>query len=85
MGARVELFTTSYCRHCVAARQLLEQWNIPFTDYRLDLLPLERDRMHRLCGESSVPQIFVDGVHIGGNEALMAMEAEGGLARLRGD
>lgn len=83
MGARVELFTTSYCRHCVAARQLLEQWNIPFTDYRLDLLPLERERMQRLCGESSVPQIFVDGVHIGGNEALMAMEANGELAKLR--
>lgn len=85
MSATVELFTTSYCRHCVAARQLLEQWGIPFSEYRLDLLPLERERMHRLCGETSVPQVFVNGVHVGGNEALMAMEANGGLARLRDD
>ena len=83
MGAKVELFTTSYCRHCVAARQMLELWSIPYTDYRLDLLPLERERMHRLCGESSVPQIFIDGIHVGGNEALMAMEANGELVGLR--
>lgn len=84
MAVTVELFTTSHCRHCVTARRILEQWDIPFTDIRLDLLPLERERMQRLCGQTSVPQIFIDGVHVGGNQQLMAMERNGQLSKLRG-
>ncbi len=83
MSARVELFTTSHCRHCVAVRQILAQWQIPFIDHRLDLMPLERERMHGLCGKTSVPQIFIDGIHVGGSDALMALEANGELSKLR--
>ena len=82
MTARVEIYSTSYCRHCVAARELLDRLGIEYTDHRLDLLPLERDEMLRRTGATSVPQVFVDGTHIGGNDALVEMHERGELETL---
>ena len=82
MTAKVELYATSFCRHCVAARELLDSLNVEYAEYRLDLLPLERDEMIRRCGLKSVPQIFINGTHIGGHEELLAMKSSGELGRL---
>lgn len=82
MTAKLELYATSFCRHCVAARELLDSKNIEYTEYRLDLLPLERNEMIRRCGSKKVPQIFVNGAHIGGHEQLLAMETRGELDKL---
>jgi glutaredoxin 3 len=82
MTAKVEIYATSSCRHCVAARELLDSLNVEYAERRLDLLPLERDEMIRRCGLKSVPQIFINGVHIGGHEELLAMKSRGDLDRL---
>ena len=79
MSARIEVYGTSFCRHCVATRELLARIGIEYTEYRLDLLPLERNEMVRRCGATSVPQVFVDGVHVGGHDELVAMHARGEL------
>lgn len=82
MTARIEIYATSHCRHCVATREWLDSKNLAYTEYRLDLLPLERNEMIRRCGLKKVPQVFVDGTHIGGHDELFAMESRGELDEL---
>jgi glutaredoxin 3 len=82
MTARVEIYGTSFCRHCLAARALLDSKQIDYTEYLIDLMPLERGEMLRRCGRKKVPQILIDGVPIGGDEDLMALDASGELDRL---
>ena len=82
MTAKVEIYGTSFCRHCLAARELLDSKQITYTEYLIDLMPLERGEMLRRCGRKKVPQILIKGVPIGGDEELMAIDASGELDRL---
>lgn len=82
MAAKVEIYGTSFCRHCLAARRLLDSKEIEYTEYLLDLMPLERAEMLRRCGRKKVPQILINDVPIGGDEDLMALDASGELSRL---
>lgn len=82
MAANVEIYGTSYCRHCLAARALLDAKQIDYTEYLIDLMPLERAEMLRRCGRKKVPQILINDVPIGGDEDLMALDISGELDRL---
>ncbi|OED38844.1 hypothetical protein AB833_18075 [Chromatiales bacterium (ex Bugula neritina AB1)] len=82
MAAKVEIYGTSFCRHCLAARQLLDARQIDYTEYLIDLMPLERAEMLRRCGRKKVPQILINNLAIGGDEDLMALDATGELDRL---
>jgi glutaredoxin 3 len=80
--AKVEIYGTSFCRHCLAARAFLDKKQIEYTEYLIDLMPLERAEMLRRCERKKVPQILIDNVPIGGDEDLMALDASGELERL---
>ena len=54
MKAQVEIYGTSFCRHCLAARELLDAKQIDYTEYLIDLMPLERGEMLRRCGRKKV-------------------------------
>jgi len=82
MTAKVEIYGTSFCRHCLAARQLLESRKIEYTEYLIDLMPLERNEMLRRCGRKKVPQILINNMPIGGDEELLVLDASGELKRL---
>ncbi len=82
MTAKVEIYGTSFCRHCLAARKLLDTKQINYTEYLIDLMPLERAEMLRRCGRKKVPQILINNIAIGGDEDLMALDANGELDRL---
>ena len=82
MTALVEIYGTSFCRHCLAARELLDLKQIDYTEYLIDLMPLERSEMLRRCGRKKVPQILINDVPLGGDEDLMALDASGELDRL---
>lgn len=82
MAAKIEIYGTSFCRHCLAARQLLDSRQIGYTEYLIDLMPLERAEMLRRCGRKKVPQILINNKPIGGDEDLMALDASGELSRL---
>ncbi|SFN13776.1 glutaredoxin 3 [Dokdonella immobilis] len=81
--ATVEMFTTAVCPYCVAAKNLLKQKGFDYTEIRIDTDPLRRDEMlSRTGGRRSVPQIFVNGIHVGGFEDLVAADRSGKLAEI---
>jgi len=78
--APVEIYTTPYCPFCVDAKALLKKKNVDFTE-----IDVSRDRelrvkmIHRANGRTTVPQIFIGAVHVGGCDDLYELEGEGKL------
>ena len=78
--ATVEIYTTMFCGFCHRAKRLLTEKGVEFVEYDLDEQPTKRTEMlGRAAGQRTVPQIFINGAHIGGSDDLAALEAEGGL------
>lgn len=78
--AHVEIYTTQVCPYCVRAKDLLKRKGITPQEIRVDTDDNARDLMlERAHGRRSVPQIFIDGVHIGGCDDLYALESAGKL------
>ncbi len=84
MTAKVEIYGTSNCKKCVDLRALLDGKNVEYSDYLIDLMPLEKDEMIRRSGLKYYPQIFINEKHIGGNEELLILDASGELDKLLG-
>ncbi len=78
--SRVEIYTTPWCAYCVAAKRLLRRKEIAFeeTDVSGDM-PKRQEMMRRAHGRHTVPQIFIDGAHIGGSDELHALDRAGKL------
>ncbi len=66
------IYTTAVCPYCVRAKQLLQTKGLAYTEIRVDLDEHEREKMIELSGRRTVPQIFIDGQHIGGSDDLYA-------------
>jgi glutaredoxin 3 len=78
--AKVELYTTQFCPYCTRARALLDRKGVAFTDINILDQPARRAEMiQRAGGRTSVPQIFIDGEHIGGSDELVALDHTGEL------
>ena len=84
MTAKVEIYGTSNCKKCVDVRALLDGKNVEYSDYLIDLMPLEKDEMIRRSGLKYYPQIFINEKHIGGIEELLILDASGELDKLLG-
>ena len=81
----VEIYTGPLCGFCFRARRLLDSKGVAYREFDLAREPARREEMiARSGGRSTVPQIFIDGRHIGGSDELAALEAEGELDRLLG-
>ena len=76
----VELYTTPFCPYCVRARALLERKGVAFTEIDIIEEPARRIEMvRRAGGRTSVPQICIDGVQIGGSDEVLALDRDGEL------
>jgi len=84
--AKVEIYTWSTCPFCLRAKQLLDSKNIDYTEYRIDGDEKAKAAMVKRGsdGKRSVPQIFINDLHIGGSDALAQLEVSGGLDTLLG-
>ena len=81
---RVVMYATDWCPYCRRARQLLGSRQVVFEEIDVEMSPDARAEMQRRSGRTSVPQIFVGDVHVGGSDDLHALEARGGLDPLLG-
>ena len=83
--ARVEIYTTMWCGYCARARALLQKKGVPFDDIDVESDTSKRDEMmKRAGGRRTVPQIFIDGTHVGGSDELAALDRAGKLDALLG-
>jgi len=85
---RVVVFAKSYCPFCIRTNNLLRSKNIDFEYYELDKKHEEedvqaaQDALLKLTGQRSVPNIFITGKSIGGNDKAQTLEASGELDKL---
>ena len=82
---RVEIYTKDWCGYCARAKRLLGEKGVDFEEYDITLGgPKRTEMIERAGGGATVPQIFIDGVHVGGSDDLAALEASGKLDAMLG-
>lgn len=78
--ARVEIYTSPLCGYCHAAKRLLTKKGVAFEE--TDVMTTRSARsemMDRAGGKTSVPQIFINGAHVGGSDELHELDFDGEL------
>lgn len=76
----VEIYTKWGCPYCYRAKALLEEKGVAMAEYDITMGgPKRTEMLERAPGWTTVPQIFIDGRHIGGCNELLALDAQGGL------
>ena len=79
----VEIYTKSFCPYCWRATALLDSKGVAYREIAVDYGGAERQVMiERAHGRSTVPQIFVGEIHVGGCDDLMALDRAGKLDAL---
>lgn len=78
--ATIEIYTSPTCGYCHAAKRLLAQKGASYTEVDVVAHPERRsEMMQRANGRRTVPQIFIDGRHVGGCDDLYALDDAGKL------
>ena len=78
--AKVTIYTTPYCPYCVMAKRLLKSKAVAFEEIDVSDSPREREALRMKAGGiTSVPQIWIGEVHVGGCDDLHALEHAGKL------
>lgn len=75
----IEIYTKISCPYCHRAKLLLVHKQLPFQEILIDSDIEMRNEMIKRTGRSIAPQIFINGKHIGGYDALQALNVRGDL------
>ena len=79
------IYSTLICPYCNAAKQLLQSKGLEYQEIRVDQDRQQRLVMMEKSGRTSVPQIFINGEHVGGFDDLFAINQSGQLEQLLAD
>lgn len=82
MKPDVLLYTTSWCPYCLRAKALLKEKGVKWKELNIEADPAHRRAMTEASGRDTVPQIFINGTHVGGSDDLAELEANGELDKL---
>ena len=78
--AKIEIYTQDFCGFCARAVALLQKKGAPFEEkYAPHGSANRAEAVERSGGRTTVPQIFIDGEHIGGSDDLVALDRRGAL------
>lgn len=81
--ATIEIYTKPTCGFCHMAKRLLTSKGVSFVEVNISAHPERRAEMiQRAKGGSTVPQIFIGDVHVGGCDDLFALDRGGKLDAL---
>jgi len=77
------MYSTAVCPYCIQAERLLRAKGVAeIAKIRVDLDPAMRQAMMERTGRRTVPQIYIDDLHVGGYDELAALDHAGGLVPL---
>jgi glutaredoxin 3 len=77
---KIEIYTTPVCPYCSAAKDLLGQKGVTFTEINvMGDAEKRREMVARASGRMTVPQIFIGATHVGGCDDLYELEQDGKL------
>lgn len=80
---KIVMYSTGVCPYCRRAEMLLKSRGVTEIEkIRVDLDPAQREEMIQKTGLRTVPQIFIDGSHVGGYDELVALDRAGKLDTL---
>jgi glutaredoxin 3 len=83
--AKITMYSTQVCPYCTMAERLLVSKGASVTEKILvDQDPVLREEMMLKTGRRTVPQIFIDGIHVGGFDDLSALDRAGKLDPMLG-
>ena len=83
--AQVLIYSSPWCGYCARAKKLLTAKGVRYEDVDVDSDPRRRVEMQEKAGgRTSVPQIFIDGRHVGGCDDLHALDEAGKLDEMLG-
>ena len=81
----VTIYTRMMCGYCMAAKRLLDNKGVAYTEHDASFSPeLRQEMIRRSNGRWTYPQIFIGDIHVGGSDDLHALDAAGKLDRLLG-
>jgi glutaredoxin 3 len=82
---KIEIYTTIHCPFCIKAKSLLIRKNVKFFEINISNDQVQREKMSIMAnGARSVPQIFVDNIHIGDCDKIYKLDQEKKLDKLLG-
>jgi glutaredoxin 3 len=79
---KVEIYTTPWCPYCHAAKSLLADKGVDFTEVDVSDGTLRSAMIERAHGRRTVPQIFIGETHVGGYDDMAALDRRGALDSL---
>jgi len=83
--AEIVVYSGPQCPYCVRAKELFKRKGVAFTEYDVKSDTARFEEMLAISnGRRTIPQIFINGQHIGGCDDLYALDAKGGLDPLLG-
>jgi glutaredoxin 3 len=77
--AKIEIYTSPWCGYCARAKSLLEKKGASYDEMDVMEDEAKRAEMRSRSNRTTVPQIFINGQHIGGSDELQALESQGKL------
>ena len=81
----IVIYSKSWCGFCQRAKALLSEKGRSWTEFDVEMEPDKEAEMIQRSARTSVPQIFVGDVHVGGYDDLTALDQAGELDRLLAD
>jgi glutaredoxin 3 len=77
--AKIEIYTTPFCGYCARAKSLFDKKGAAYEEMDVMMDDKKRTEMRERSRRTTVPQIFINGQHIGGSDELAALEQAGKL------
>jgi glutaredoxin 3 len=77
--AKIEIYTTPFCGYCARAKSLLDRKGAAYDEMDVMMDDKKRAEMRARAHRTTVPQIFINGQHIGGSDELAELEQAGKL------
>lgn len=79
---KVEIYTKSWCPFSSRAKAHLDFKGVLYEEIDVTTDPIREQEMVERSARHTVPQVFIDGYHVGGSDDLLAAEANGRLDEL---